>query len=164
MLGSCPCKVLSKIHFNGRRVSEPVREDKGKTTAMEPEDEKDPKRARVVLSKGCEVVRLDYSRLIGAAIEVTGRGENPGNSSRVNRVSKMGQHYMCRVSRVNQNNSMDWQADQVGWVSQNSRIDRRANRVSRVSNTEQKTGGSSQVANTERRVMENLANTESHVT
>jgi transketolase N-terminal domain/subunit len=58
-------------------------------TAMEPEDEKDPKRARVVLSKGHVVVRPGYSRLTGAATKVTDRGENLGNSSRVKRVRKM---------------------------------------------------------------------------
>jgi hypothetical protein len=57
MVGSWPCKVSSKIHINGRRVSEPVREDKGKMMNSKLEDEKDPKRARVVLFKGCEVVR-----------------------------------------------------------------------------------------------------------
>jgi hypothetical protein len=61
MLGSWPCKVSSEIHINGRRVSEPVHEDKGKTTATKLEDEKDSKRARVVLSKGREVVGPGYS-------------------------------------------------------------------------------------------------------
>jgi hypothetical protein len=61
MLGSWPCKVSSEIHINGRRVSEPVHEDKGKTTATKLEDEKDLKRARVVLSKGREVVGPGYS-------------------------------------------------------------------------------------------------------
>jgi hypothetical protein len=73
------------------------------------EDEKDPKRTCVVLSKGREVVRLGYSRLIGAAAKVMDRGENPGNPS-----------------RVSQDNSMDRQADQVGRVSQTSSMDRRA--------------------------------------
>jgi hypothetical protein len=73
MVGSCPCKVSSEIHINGRRVSEPVHEDKGKTMAAEPEDE-DPKRARVVLSKGHEVVERGYSRLIDAAAKVMDRG------------------------------------------------------------------------------------------
>jgi transketolase N-terminal domain/subunit len=61
--------------------------------AMEPEDEKDLKRARVVLSKGHEVVGLGYSRLIGATAKVTDRGENSDNPSRVNRVSKTKQDY-----------------------------------------------------------------------
>jgi hypothetical protein len=47
-------------------------------TTTELEDEKDPKRAHAVLSKGCEVVGASYSRLTGAAIKVTDRGENLG--------------------------------------------------------------------------------------
>jgi hypothetical protein len=47
----------------------------------------------VVLSKGHEVVRSGYSRLAGAAAKVTDRGENLGNPSQVNRVSKTEQHY-----------------------------------------------------------------------
>jgi hypothetical protein len=61
MMGSWLCNVSSEIHINGQRFSESVREDKGKTMAMEPEDEKDLKRARVVPSKGREVVRSGYS-------------------------------------------------------------------------------------------------------
>jgi transketolase N-terminal domain/subunit len=53
-------------------------------TATEPEDEKDPKRARVVLSKGREVVGLGYSRLIDAAAKVTDMKENSGNHNQVN--------------------------------------------------------------------------------
>jgi hypothetical protein len=34
MVESWPCKVSSEIHMNGRHVSEPVREDEGKRTAM----------------------------------------------------------------------------------------------------------------------------------
>jgi hypothetical protein len=63
----------------------------GKMTATEPEDKKDPKRARVLVSKGHEVVRPGNSRLIGAIAKVTDMGENSGNHSRVNRVSKMEQ-------------------------------------------------------------------------
>jgi transketolase N-terminal domain/subunit len=40
---------------------------------LEPEDKKDPKRARVVLSKGHEVVGSDYSRVTGVAANVTPR-------------------------------------------------------------------------------------------
>jgi hypothetical protein len=58
MVDSCPCKVSSENHINVRCVSEPVREDKGKMMALEPEDRKDPKRAHVVLSKGHKVVGL----------------------------------------------------------------------------------------------------------
>jgi hypothetical protein len=107
MVGSWPCKVLSEIHINRRCVSEPVHEDKGKTTATESEDEKDSKRGRVVLSKGRQVVGPGYSRLTGAAAKLTDRGENLGNPSRVNRVSKMEQHYPSWVSRVSQNCSTD---------------------------------------------------------
>jgi hypothetical protein len=79
MVGSWPCKVSSKIH--GRRVSEPVREDKGKTTDLKPEDRKDPKRAHVLLSNGHKVVGPGYSRVIGA--KVTDKKENLGNHGRV---------------------------------------------------------------------------------
>jgi hypothetical protein len=71
MVGSWPCKVSSEIHINGQHVSELVREDKGKMSAMELEDEKDPKRAYAVLSKGREVVRPGYLGLMGAAAKVT---------------------------------------------------------------------------------------------
>jgi uncharacterized membrane protein YjjP (DUF1212 family) len=81
--------------------------------ATEPEDEKEPKRACVVLSMGHEVVGPGYSRLTCAAAKVTGRGENLSNSSRVNRVSKMVQHY---TSRVNQNCSADQRAGGVSQV------------------------------------------------
>jgi uncharacterized membrane protein YqiK len=43
-------------------------------------------------------------------------------------------------------------------------MDRRADQVSRVSNMEQKIGGSSRVANMESQVLENLANTEGRFT
>jgi hypothetical protein len=105
----------------------------GKTMATEPEDEKDPKKARVVLSKGCEVVEPGHSRLIGAVAKVTDRGENSGNSSRVNQFSKTEQHYLSQVSRVNQDSNTDQQEDWIGWVSQDNSMDRQANRVSQVS-------------------------------
>jgi hypothetical protein len=155
MVGSWPCKVSSEIHINGRRISQPVREDKGKTIATEPEDKKDPKRACVMLSKGHEVVGPGYSRLTSAATKVTDRGENSGNPNRVNQVSKteqhypsrvnwvsqMEQHYQRRVSRVSHDNSTDRQAYRVSQVSQNSSTDQQADRVSRVNrvgNTKQK--------------------------
>jgi hypothetical protein len=56
--------------------------------ATEPDDEKYLKRECVVLSKGLKVVRSGYLRLIGAVAKVRDRGENSGNSSPVNRVSK----------------------------------------------------------------------------
>jgi transketolase N-terminal domain/subunit len=98
MVGSWPCKVSSEIHINGWHVSEPVREDKGKMMATEPEDEMDPKRACVVLSKGHEVVESGYSRLISAVAKVMDMRENSGNHSQVNQVSKTKQHYLSRVS------------------------------------------------------------------
>jgi hypothetical protein len=70
MVGTWPCKVSFKIYINGWRVSDPVGQDMGKTTAPELEVRKDPKRARVVLSKGSEVVGLGYSRVIGVAAKV----------------------------------------------------------------------------------------------
>jgi hypothetical protein len=78
----------------------------------------------VVLSKGREVVRSGYSRLAGAAAKVTDRGENLGNPSQVNRVSKTEQHYPSWVNQVSQDNSTDRQANWVSWVSQNSSTDR----------------------------------------
>jgi hypothetical protein len=38
MVGSWLCMVLSEVHINGRRVSEPDREDKGKATVLESEN------------------------------------------------------------------------------------------------------------------------------
>jgi hypothetical protein len=89
--------------------------------------------------------------LIGAAAKVTDMGENLGNSSRVNRVSKTEQHYPSQVGQVSR-------------VNRDSNTNRQVDRVSQVGNTEQKIGGSSQVANMESWVMKNSANTESRVT
>jgi hypothetical protein len=91
MVGLCPCIVSSEIHINGRCISESAHEEKGKMTATEPEDEKDPKRARVVLSKGREVVGPGYSRLTCAAAKVMDKGENLGNPSRVGQDSSTNQ-------------------------------------------------------------------------
>jgi hypothetical protein len=132
--------------------------------ALEPEDRKDPKRARVVLSKGHEVVGSGYSRVSGVAAKVTEKKENSGNHGRVKRVSKIEQHYLSRVNRVSQNSNTDWQADWVGRVtriSPSSSMDRQTNQASRVSSVEKKTRGSSRVANTKVRVTENSTNTES---
>jgi hypothetical protein len=109
--------------------------------AAEPEDE-GPKRAHVVLSKGCEVVGAGYSRLTGAAAKVMDKGENLGNPS-----------------RVSQDNSTDRQADRV---SQNNSTDRRADRVSQVGSMESRV--MENLSNTESRVIENLTNMESRVT
>jgi very-short-patch-repair endonuclease len=49
--------------------------------ATEPEDEKDSKRAHVVLTKGHEVVRLGCSRVTSVAAKVTDKRENLGNHS-----------------------------------------------------------------------------------
>jgi hypothetical protein len=57
-------------------------------TATELEDEKDPKRVCVVISKGREVVGPGYSKMTNVAAKVTDRRENLGNHSRVNRVGR----------------------------------------------------------------------------
>jgi hypothetical protein len=49
MVGSWGCRVTSEIHIGGQRVSESADDDKGKEKVTEPGDEKDPKRAQVVL-------------------------------------------------------------------------------------------------------------------
>jgi hypothetical protein len=85
MVGSRSCMMLSEVHISERSVCEPVPEDKGKETVLGSEDEKDPKRTRMVLSKGREVVGLGYSRLSGDAARVMGRGEELGNPNRVHR-------------------------------------------------------------------------------
>jgi hypothetical protein len=105
MVGSWACRVSFEIRIGGRHVSEPVHDDKCKEKVTEPGDEKDLKRARVVLSKGHEVVGPSYSRLSGVVDEVMHKGENSG--------SKMEQ---CYPSRVNQ-------TDQVSQISQDSRLD-----------------------------------------
>jgi hypothetical protein len=120
-VGSWPCKVSSEIHINGRCVSEPVHENKGKTMAPVLEDRRDPKRARVVLSKGREVVWPGYSRVTDVATKVTNKRENSGNHDWVNRVGKTEQHYPSRVNRVSPNNNMDRRID---GVSQNNYMDR----------------------------------------
>jgi hypothetical protein len=133
MVGSWPCKVSSKIHINGRRVSEPVHEDKGKTTTTEPEDEKGPKRGRVVLSKGREVVGPSYSRLLGDAARVTDRREESGNPSRVDQVHQeydtdrwidrvtqdsQGQQTWLNVGRLGGTDSSSGGGNKRGWPEQ----------------------------------------------
>jgi hypothetical protein len=156
MVGSWPCKVSSEIHINGRCVSEPVHEDKSKSTAPEPEDRRDLKSACVVLSKGHEVVGSGYSRVIGVAPKVMDKREIFGSHDQVNRVSQNSNtdRQVDWVSRVSPNSSTDRQTYQVRWV----------NWVSRVDNMEQKKGGSSGVANTESQIMENSANMENRIT
>jgi hypothetical protein len=109
---------FTEIHINGRCVSEPAREDKGKMMAPEPEDRKDTKRERVVLSKGHEVVGPGHLRVTGVATNVIDKKENSGNHSRVHRVSKIEQHYPSRVKWVSQNSNTNRQAYRVGRVSQ----------------------------------------------
>jgi hypothetical protein len=53
-----------------------VREDKGKATILELEDEKDLKRTHMVLSKGHEMVGPSYSRLSGDGARVMDRQES----------------------------------------------------------------------------------------
>jgi hypothetical protein len=77
---------------------------------MEPRDEKDPKRAQVVLSKGHEVVGPGYSRLLVTAAEVMHKGENSRNSNRVNQVSKTEKCYPSRVNQIDR-------VRQIGWDS-----------------------------------------------
>jgi hypothetical protein len=88
MVGSWQCTVSSEVHSNRRCASEPVQEDKGKATILELEDEKDPKRTRMVWSKRREVVRPGYSRLSGDAGRVTDRGGESGNPNWVGRVHR----------------------------------------------------------------------------
>jgi hypothetical protein len=76
--------VSSEICIGGRHVSEPVHDEKGKEKVAEPREEKDPKRAQVVLSRGHEVLGPSYLRLSGATTEVMHEGENSGNPNRVN--------------------------------------------------------------------------------
>jgi hypothetical protein len=75
--------VSSKVHINGRRGSELIQKDKGKATVRESKDEKDLKRARMVLSKGHKVIRLGYSRLSGDGARAADRGEESGNPNQV---------------------------------------------------------------------------------
>jgi hypothetical protein len=63
------------------------------------------------LSKGHEVVRPGYSRLLGAAAEVMHKGENSGNP---NQVGKTEQRYSSQVNRT----------DQVSQIGQDGRSDR----------------------------------------
>jgi hypothetical protein len=86
MVGSWPRKVSSEVNINGRHVSEPVQDDKGKAMVPESEDEKDLKRTHMALSKGHEVVRPGYSRLLGDAARVADKGGELGNPNRVERL------------------------------------------------------------------------------
>jgi hypothetical protein len=86
MVGSWPCSVSSEVHIIGRRISDLVREDKGKVAALRQEDENDPKRVHVVLSQVHEVVGPGYSKLSSAAATETDKGRLSDNLKRVTRV------------------------------------------------------------------------------
>jgi hypothetical protein len=162
MVGLWPCKVSSEIHINGRCVSELVRKDKGKAMVSESEDEKDPKSARMVLSKGCEVVGLGYSRLLGDAARATDRGEESGNLSWGGRVRR-DYNTDRQIDRVTWDSRGNWDrysGRRTDWVTQDSRGNRdggsgqQADRVTRVSqgnrDSNPKSGNPSRVVNTER--------------
>jgi hypothetical protein len=118
MVGSWPCMESFEVHINGRCVSKPVQEDKGKTMVLESEDETDPKRARMVLSKGHKVVGPGYSGLLGDATRVTDRGEESGNPNQVDRVCQEYDidrriDWVIRDSRGNLEGYSGWRADRV---------------------------------------------------
>jgi hypothetical protein len=179
MVGSWPCMVSSKVHINGRCVSEPVREDKGMATVLESEDGKDMKRTHMVLSKDHEVVGPGYSRLSGDATRVTDRGRESGNPNRVDRVHREydTDRRIDWVTRDSRGNQDGYSGRQIDWVTQDSWGNRdggssqQANRVTRVSrgnrDSNPKSGKSSRVtenpATMESRVMEKSANTESRL-
>jgi hypothetical protein len=102
--------------------------------AMGQEDEKDPKRAHVVLSQGREVVGPGYSKLSSAATMETNKGRRSDNLNRVTRVGDGWPGIPNWVIRVNsrEQQRQDY-LGHVGWVS----------------NTEQEQGSTSRVASTE---------------
>jgi hypothetical protein len=128
MVGSWPCRVSSEVHINGRRVSDPIREDKGKAVATGQEDEKDPTRARVMLSQGREVVGPGYSKLSSAAATLMDKGRS---SDILNRVTQVG-------DKDGQPGNMETR-----------KKGKRSGQVGRVSNTKQEPRSASWVANTE---------------
>jgi hypothetical protein len=126
----------------------------------------------MVLSKGCEVVGLGYSRLSGDAARVVDRGRESDNPNRVGRVRQeydtdRWTDWVTRGGRGIRDGGSGQQADRVTRVSQHNRDSNpKSGNTSwdnRVGNTEQKTGGSSQVVNTLSRVAQNSANAESGV-
>jgi hypothetical protein len=119
MVGSWPCTVSSEVHINGRCVSEPVWEDKGKATVLESEDEKDPKRTRMVLSKGRKVVWPGYLRLSRDAVGVTDRGGELGNPNRVDRArwEYDMDRWIDRVTRDSQGNQDGYSGQRAYWVT-----------------------------------------------
>jgi hypothetical protein len=130
MVGPWLCTVSSEVHINGRFVSEMVQEDKGKAMVSESENEKDSKRACMVLSKGHEVLGPGYSRLSGDAARVSDRGEESGNPNRV--------HWEYDTDR---------QIDRVTWDSRVTGMDTRVSgqtgllRTARVTRTMTQVGG-----------------------
>jgi hypothetical protein len=83
MVGAWPCRLSSKVHVKGRRVTNPVSLENGKEgAATGQEGEKDPKRACVVTAEGRKVVELRYSELSGIARSVIAKGLGVGSHSR----------------------------------------------------------------------------------
>jgi hypothetical protein len=187
MVGSWPCTVSSEVQINGRCVSELARKDNSKATILESEDEKDPKRARMVLSKGLEVVGPGYSRLSGDAARVTDRVEESGNPNRVNRVRReydMDQRtdQVTQDSRGNRDGYSGRRADRVtrdspgnqdydssrqtDWVTRDSRGNRgggSGQHVDRVTRVSRGNRDSNPKSGNSSRVTENSANVESRV-
>jgi hypothetical protein len=113
MVGSWPCTVSSEVNINGRRVSKPVREDKGKAMVPKLEDGKDLKRARMVLSKGHEVLEPGYSRLSRDAACVVDRGDESGNPNRVDQV-----HWEYNTDQWTNRVTQDSRGNRDGYSSQ----------------------------------------------
>jgi hypothetical protein len=82
------------------------------------EGEKDPKRARMVLSKGREVIRLGCSRLSGDAARATNREES-GNLNRVDRVHR--EYDTDWVTRESWSNWDGYLGRRADWVTRDSR-------------------------------------------
>jgi hypothetical protein len=143
----------------------------GKTRARVPEleDEKDLKRTRMVLSKGCKVARPDYSRLSGDAARVVDKGGESGNHNRVDWVRREydTDQRTDRVTRDSRGNQDGYSGQEIDWVTRDSRGNRdcgsgqQANRVTQVSRGNQ--DGNPKLGNSSR-VTENLATTESRGT
>jgi hypothetical protein len=115
MVGSWLCKVSSVVHINGRRVNEPVREDKGKAMVPKSEDEKYPKRAHMVLSKGHEMVVPSYPMLLGDATRAMNRGEESGNPKWVGRV-RWEYDMDRRIDRVSRYSQGNWKGYLGRWA------------------------------------------------
>jgi hypothetical protein len=138
MVGTWPCTVSSEVHINGPRVSEPVREGKGKATVLVSEDEKDPKRTRMVLFRGHEVVGLGYSKLSGDVARVKDRGGESGNPNRVcwEYDTDRRTNQVTRDSRGNGDGYSGQRTDWItrdSWGNRNGGTGQQANRVTRIS-------------------------------